>query len=138
MKFIPVIAPFDGVLYRARDGRMYRLKEGEPDACECACRNGNNCHKLNKDVFGESWFGWYWVLVEEEEDAPAEPPKPWPRVGDEYFCITTEGRVGRDIFDMHKSDRKLQEFGNFFRTEEEAKAALERVKQALRVSDGSC
>lgn len=60
--------------------------------------------------------------------------KPWPSVGDKYFCIAAEGKVDRLTFDGYEFDRKMQGFGNFFRTEEDAKAALERVKQALRPS----
>lgn len=58
--------------------------------------------------------------------------KPWPSVGDKYFCIAPGGWVDRITFDMDGFDRKMQDFGNFFRTKEEAEAALERVKQALK------
>lgn len=58
--------------------------------------------------------------------------KPWPKKGDKYFCIAAEGRVDRLTFDGYEFDRKMQAFGNFFRTEAEEKAALERVKQALK------
>lgn len=58
--------------------------------------------------------------------------KPWPSVGDKYFCIAAGGKVDRLTFDGYEFDRKMQGFGNFFRTKEEAKAALERVKQALK------
>ena len=58
--------------------------------------------------------------------------KPWPSVGDKYFCIAPGGWVDRITFDMDGFDRKMQDFGNFFRTKEEAEAALERVRQALK------
>ena len=58
--------------------------------------------------------------------------KPWPSVGDKYFCIAAEGKVDRLTFNGYEFDRKMQDFGNFFRTEAEAEAALERVKQALK------
>lgn len=58
--------------------------------------------------------------------------KPWPSVGDKYFCIATIGRIERLTFDGNEFDRRMQAFGNFFRTKEEAEAALERVKQALK------
>ena len=56
----------------------------------------------------------------------------WPHTGDKYFCVAAEGRVDRLTFDGGNFDRMMQDFGNFFRTKEEAKAALERVKQALK------
>lgn len=58
--------------------------------------------------------------------------KPWPSVGDKYFCIAPGGWVDRITFDMDGFDRKMQDFGNFFRTKEEAEADLERVRQALK------
>ena len=58
--------------------------------------------------------------------------KPWPSVGDKYFCIAAEGRVDLFRFDGNEFDCKMQGFGNFFRTKEEAEAALDRVKQALK------
>ena len=56
----------------------------------------------------------------------------WPKNGDKYFCIARGGWVDRLTFDMDGFDRKMQAFGNFFRTKEEAEAALERVRQALK------
>lgn len=56
----------------------------------------------------------------------------WPHTGDTYFYIAAEGKVDRLTFDGYEFDRMLQDFGNFFRSEAEAKAALERVKQALK------
>ena len=58
--------------------------------------------------------------------------KPWPQVEGKYFCIAADGRVDLFRFDGNEFDCKMQAFGNFFRTEAEAKAALERVKQALK------
>lgn len=241
VKFIAVTEPSDGMLFRAENGRMYRLTRGDHCDNVCACDAGAplSYPTLDTAVFGHIISKeWYWAPV--EEDAPVEPPKPaepptrhiwltvvkvegdtvkfkivdqthrcdgfsrqhnsrefkaanglrfrsaagpewrsvdsfllcrgfdrgsddvvlactatefariceavaeynatdgkgyeksWPRVGDEYFYITTEGRVDHGIFDMHKFDRMMQDFGNFFRTEEEAKAALERVRQALK------
>lgn len=61
--------------------------------------------------------------------------KPWPQVEGKYFCIAADGRVDLFRFDGNEFDCKMQAFGNFFRSEAEAKAALERVKQALKGND---
>lgn len=58
--------------------------------------------------------------------------KPWPQDGDKYFCIQSTGYVTSTDYDNHPIDNDRREFGNFFRTREEAEAALERVKKALR------
>lgn len=58
--------------------------------------------------------------------------KPWPQEGDKYFCILSTGYVTSTDYDNHPIDNDRREFVNFFRTREEAEAALERVKKALK------
>ena len=58
--------------------------------------------------------------------------KPWPQYRDKYFCIQSTGYVTSTDYDNHPIDNDRREFGNFFRTREEAEAALERVKKALK------
>ena len=58
--------------------------------------------------------------------------KPWPQDGDKYFCINSTGFISYTNYDNHPIDNDRREFGNFFRTREEAEAALERVKEALK------
>lgn len=242
VKFILVAEPVEGMLYRAKNGRMYRLAEGSHWDHRCACDDDNSlsCGALDAAVFGGSGLRWYWAPVAEDAPAPVDPPKPpepskrhielsvvtveddevtfkivdqthrssefsqqvnsdefkasngitlkssafpywyssdsslccrgyradmddialthtvkefaqiceavaeynatdgrgyekpWPSVGDKYFCIAAEGKVDRLTFTMDGFDRKAQDFGNFFRTKEEAEAAIDRVKQALK------
>lgn len=248
VKFIAVTKPTEGMLYRAKNGRMYRLAEGSHWDHWCACDDDpeRSCAELDMDVFGDRGPSWYWAPTTDyapasdesskpvESPKPVEPPKrhielavvkvegdkvtfkiadqthrcdefsrqdnssvfksangfqlkscadpewagktstllcrgfernddnfeivcsaiefvriseavaeynatdgrgyekPWPSMGDKYFCIAAEGKVDRLTFDGYEFDRKMQGFGNFFRTKEEAKAALERVKQALK------
>ena len=61
--------------------------------------------------------------------------KLWPQKGDRYFYITAFGTISDLVFDGQKFDREIWDSGNFFRTREEAEAALERVKKALRAAD---
>ena len=56
---------------------------------------------------------------------------PWPQNGDKYFCIQSTGYVTSTDYDNHPIDNDRREFGNFFRTRDEAEAALERVKKAM-------
>ncbi len=58
--------------------------------------------------------------------------KPWPQEGDKYFCFNSAGQINDYTYDKLKIDEPRREFGNFFRTREEAEAALERVKKALK------
>jgi hypothetical protein len=56
----------------------------------------------------------------------------WPQEGDRYFFVTAFGTIDHLVFYRNKFSQRMQAFGNFFRAEEDAKAALERVKQALK------
>lgn len=59
--------------------------------------------------------------------------KLWPQKGDKYFYITSFFGVSSGKYgDMPTFDKNLFDAGNFFRTSEEAEAALERVKKALK------
>lgn len=58
--------------------------------------------------------------------------KPWPQNGDKYLCIDSAGCINEYDYDNDYMDEVRRELGNFFRTREEAEAALERVKKALK------
>lgn len=57
---------------------------------------------------------------------------PWPQRGDKYFCIQSTGYVTSEDYDNYQIDNGRREFGNFFRTREEAESALERIRKALK------
>ena len=58
--------------------------------------------------------------------------KPWPQTGDDYFYILENGALCSRIFYGDKYDHDMQDYGNFFRTEEEARAAMEKVRMLLK------
>lgn len=58
--------------------------------------------------------------------------KPWPQKDDEYFCIDSMGKILILTYHEDFTDEGRRDFGNFFRTREEAEEALERVKKALK------
>ena len=72
------------------------------------------------------------AITEYNETNGAGYEKPWPQDGDEYFFIRSTGYVTSTDYDNNQKDNDRREFGNFFRTSEEAEAALERVKKALK------
>lgn len=75
--FIEVTKPVEGMLYRAENGRMYRLAEGSHWDHRCACDDDNSlsCGALDMAVFGGSGLRWYWAPVAEDAPVPVEPPK---------------------------------------------------------------
>lgn len=247
VKFIAVTEPVEGMLYRAKNGRMYRLAEGSHWDHWCACDDDpeRSCAKLDMAVFGDRGPRWYWAPTtdyapaSDESPKPVEPPKrhielavvkvegdkvtfkiadqthrddefsqqvnsdefkssnglcllshsvpewfplasalycrgkekeqdndrltsttvefakiyeaiteynatdgrgyekQWPKKGDKYFCIAADGRVVCITFEGYEFNRKMQAFGNLFRTKEEAEAAVEQVKQALKSKNGA-
>lgn len=78
VKFIAVTEPVEGMLYCAKNGRMYRLAEGSHWVHWCACDDDpeRSCAELDMAVFGCTHPGWHWSLVEEEDaTSPVDPPK---------------------------------------------------------------
>lgn len=55
-----------------------------------------------------------------------------PNVGDNYWYISAKGRIVMYEWNSSPADEKGLEFGNCFPSREEAEAALERVKKALK------
>ena len=72
------------------------------------------------------------AITEYNETDGKGDEKPWPQRGDKYFCIDTTGCTNEYTYDKDYVDKAHREFGNFFRTIEEAEAARERVKKALK------
>lgn len=66
----------------------------------------------------------------EYEDEPTEPTEPeeWPKVGDEYWLVTTVGGVGCDVWGGYAYDKCRLSVGNVFRTKEEAKHHLTTLR----------
>nr|DAK84000.1 MAG TPA: hypothetical protein [Caudoviricetes sp.] len=58
--------------------------------------------------------------------------KTWPQTGDDYFYILENGALYSRPFYGDKYDCAMQGYGNFFRTEEEALSAAEKVKALLK------
>ncbi len=58
--------------------------------------------------------------------------QPWtPSVRDIYWIINPSGVISESAFNNDEVDRRRTMFGNVFRTEEEAKAAVKKVKALL-------
>ena len=58
--------------------------------------------------------------------------KPWPQKGDFYYFVDSYITVRSLEYFGSEMDHDMQNAGNFFRTEKEARAALDRVRKALR------
>lgn len=58
--------------------------------------------------------------------------KPWPITCDSYYYVNENCTVGCNTFNACDYDCELQKLGNFFRTEEEAMSAAEKVKALFK------
>lgn len=107
-QYIEVTEPVEGMLYRAKNGRMYRLTQGNHWGHRCACDTDPSlsCSALDSASFRSVLLGWYWTPVE-EEDAPA-PVAPPPRTRHSHGG----GRRG-DVPDRRTdtSERRVQPAG---------------------------
>ena len=52
----------------------------------------------------------------------------WPQEGDDYYCIFSEGRIACDRYDGITIDKDRLQFGNIFKTKEEAEFKREQLK----------
>lgn len=78
VKFIAVTEPAEGMLYRAENGRMYRLAEGSHWDHWCACDDDpeRSCAELDMAVFGGRGPRWYWAPTTDYAPASDESSKP--------------------------------------------------------------
>lgn len=59
--------------------------------------------------------------------------KPWPKTGDLYYYVDTDGSVESCQYaDKYDIDNDRRKAGNFFKTEEEAAIVAERVKAVFK------
>lgn len=64
----------------------------------------------------------------EAEIAKMKEPEEWPKVGDKYYSIAFDGTVCYSIWNNYDCEADRVSIGNVFRTKEEAKFAVERLK----------
>ena len=65
-------------------------------------------------------------IAELEELAKGE--QGFPKVGDEYWYMTTTGKIFNSNWDGFVSEEYMLEIGNMFRTKEQAEFAVEKLK----------
>lgn len=64
---------------------------------------------------------------------PAE--EKWPKVGDDYYCLSEAGHIDYDTFNDDGIDFDIRSIGNMFQTHVEAEDALERLLIRQRLKD---
>ena len=65
-------------------------------------------------------------ITELEEQAKEE--QDFPQDGDEYWYLDTTGDILHEIWGDFRFEKDMLEIGNVFKTEEEAKFAVEKLK----------
>ena len=74
------------------------------------------------NVFMESIEDKFPELIEEEKEKTGFSD------GDQFYCISFDGKVNDDYWSDHQVDRERLSIGNAFKTEGEAKFAVEKLK----------
>ena len=75
------------------------------------------------------------AALREELDKPEYGGKRWkPENGEEYYCISPNGKITRDLF-FYECISDVYLCGNCFKTKEEAEFVLERRKVIAELSD---
>ena len=66
------------------------------------------------------------------ENLPEEKPKRWkPRKGNEFFSIYTDGAIEQYIWEGSEYDNQIHQFGNCFKTREEAELMRDKIRDLL-------
>lgn len=105
----------DIIRYRSNEGEnLYENEDFRLATSEEVEQFHNILHKYHKewDAKKKKLVDWKWK----------------PKEDDSYYCIETDGEVACNTWYGDSFDADCYNFGNCFRTEEEAKAMLKKVK----------
>lgn len=129
------------------NGRKFKSSSGYSiSSCSCPEYDGQRsilfvrgCNSYNDDIpvtVPLSNFAKIMQAVTEYNETDGKGyEKPWPQKDDEYFCIDSMGKILILTYHEDFTDEGRRDFGNFFRTREEAEAALEKIKRVLKGDD---
>ena len=126
----------NGRKFKSSCGVMLNSLSSPEYNCGCTTlyvRGYSNC--LDDKEITVSLFNFALIMeaVTEYNDTEGQVyEKQWPQKWDKYLWVGSMGLTHESYFDDTPLDNCRREFGNFFRTREEAEAALERVKKALK------
>lgn len=92
-----------------------------------------DCDKMNVTVSALRFAEIMEAINEYNETNGRGYKKPWPRTGDLYYYVDTDGSVESCQYaDKYDIDNNRRKAGNFFKTKEAAEIAAERVKAAFK------
>lgn len=125
----------DGAFFKAKNGLWLASADKESFKCENVIFVRSDNKKFDDVNIACTVYDFANVMeavAEYNETDGKGYEKPWPQDGDKYFYINSTGFISYTNYDNYQIDNDRLEFGNMFRTREEAKAAQERVKKALK------
>src|SRR5439155_19919379 len=103
-------------------------------AVECAGRGGvETMNNKRKNVIRD-WLGELRASVEKVLslfNQPAEPERWIPELNDPYFIITLDGNTMQLKWRESQFDQLFWEFGNCFKTRQEAEQARDAIQEVL-------
>lgn len=102
------------------------------------CAFGSGAEIESKHIEGTKWVEDnspdFFDYMEYRVKQSAQTAEQWkPQTGEKFFCVCGDGEVCLvDFEENFENDKEYVDFGNCFRTREEAEAARERVRAALK------
>lgn len=126
-----------GIPFKSSNGLTLK-SVGSPAAstgCDTMYTRGatEDCDKRNITVSAMRFAKIMEAITEYNETNGAGYEKPWPKAGDEFYCVEADGSVGKDTFKaIYEHYRTMCKIGNCFKTEKEAKAMADKFKSMLK------
>ena len=130
-----------GIPFESSNGLTLK-SVGSPAAstgCDTMYTRGatEDCDKRNITVSAMRFAKIMEAITEYNETNGLGYKKQWPKTGDPYYYVDTDGSVQSCQYaDRYDIDNDRRKAGNFFRTEEAAAIVAERVKAVFKNSVG--
>ena len=92
---------------------------------------------LSRSQILEGVFGWF-TITELKNDgysvksANKEEPQTFPQIGDTFYRINSQGKIIAACWVDDQKQHNIKEYGNVFKSEAEAKEALEKIKGVFK------
>lgn len=126
-----------GIPFESSNGLTLK-SVGVPAASECADTmyvrgETEGCDKRNVTVSALRFARIMEAITEYNETNGRGYKRLWPRTGDLYYYVDTDGSVDSCSYaDKYDIDNNRRKAGNFFKTEEEAKEMADKFKSMLK------
>ena len=126
---------FTEILEELRKGKKVTREKWEKPGDSCAIdfimydQKKDKCERYLDGIYDDEFvFVWDDITAEDWKIYEEKPTRTWkPEFGEKYYYMTTNGNVGQDTFNTSFDKYRLS-FRNVFKTTEDARKMLEKIK----------